>query len=276
MTGQSPLEYDGTLEALFDILDKVYRGELPLPAHIIRAPFFPRAPFPLQGELFPDTGHAAPAALPSAVTAPSGPAAAELLRELSINAYDDFVHAWMSELPVEAEIIRFGLKVLRSAGAPHERAEAERAAADRGDTAVQVVSEAAYKTTREIHRLMGLLRFRAGADGVYTARCAPDHFILPALADHFLRRFGETPWIIIDEKRRLCLTRLPGEEPRLAPADSEREPSGGTADFWEDYWRIYHRSVNNESRENPRLQRAFMPRRYWKYLSEFSESGPEQ
>jgi probable DNA metabolism protein len=266
MKDESRLEYDGTLEALFDILDKVYRGELPLPGRIVRVPSFPgfRDP-PLQGELFPDTVRA----VPTASAVPSGPAAGELLRELSINAYDDFVYAWMSELPVEAEIICFGRKVLLAAGASHDRAGAERAARDRADTPVQVVSEAAYKTTREIHRLMGLLRFSPGADGVYTARCAPDHFILPALADHFFKRFGESPWVIVDEKRRLCLTRLPGEEPRLVPADTERGLSAGGTDFWEDYWRIYHSSVNNESRKNPQLQRAFMPLRYWKYLCEF-------
>ena len=37
----------------------------------------------------------------------------------------------------------------------------------------------------------------------------------------------------------------------------------------EDLWRLYHRSINNESRNNPGLQRQFMPSRYRKYLNEF-------
>ena len=41
-----------------------------------------------------------------------------------------------------------------------------------------------------------------------------------------------------------------------------------TDDSWEDLWRLYHRSVNNEARKNLRLQRQFMPERYQKYLTE--------
>jgi hypothetical protein len=40
-------------------------------------------------------------------------------------------------------------------------------------------------------------------------------------------------------------------------------------DSWEDLWRLYHRSVSNESRKNLKLQRQFMPARYQKYLCEF-------
>jgi probable DNA metabolism protein len=40
------------------------------------------------------------------------------------------------------------------------------------------------------------------------------------------------------------------------------------ADPWEDLWRNYHRSINNEGRKNPGLQRKLMPQRYWPYLSE--------
>jgi probable DNA metabolism protein len=43
---------------------------------------------------------------------------------------------------------------------------------------------------------------------------------------------------------------------------------------WEDLWRTYHHSVNNEDRKNPNLQRQFMPVRYWKYLTEMQEQGP--
>jgi len=41
------------------------------------------------------------------------------------------------------------------------------------------------------------------SDGMDIARCEPDHLVLPALGPHFRERFGQTPWAIIDEKRRL-------------------------------------------------------------------------
>jgi len=121
------------------------------------------------------------------------------------------------------------------------------------------------------------------------------------MASHFYLRFGETPWAIIDEKRNLCLSR--GEpSAKSAPArvrlqkDGEvrlgsvsKSPSASfvtaaekgdapearvsteTTVSMEDLWRLYHRSISNESRKNPGLQRQFMPKRYQKYLCELKK-----
>lgn len=127
-----------------------------------------------------------------------------------------------------------------------------------------------WKMWREFDRLRGLLRFKAeGPENRYTARCAPDHFVLPLLADHFLERFGETAWAIIDEKRKLVLIRDLGQEPELRRWTPHKAENGGTGmEKWEELWKNYHRSINNKDRANPALQKQFMPRRYWKYLTE--------
>ena len=212
------------------------------------------------------------------------PEHARRLYELSVNAFDAIVHAWMSELPISAEIVRFGKKILAAtADAPvpagvtaargkaeeAQRRAADMAATDRGDPDVRIVQEAAYKVWHEIHRLTGLLRFSPNQDGVYTARCEPDYGILPALGPHFRERFGETSWIIIDEKRRLFLRCLQGQPPECASLEKNAaSPKAAPDGEWEDLWRLYHTTINNESRNNPDLQRQFMPRRYWKYLTE--------
>jgi probable DNA metabolism protein len=131
------------------------------------------------------------------------------------------------------------------------------------------VLDAAYKVWHEIDRLRGLLRFCPDEDGVYIARCAPDHFVLPALGQHFRERFGETPWAVIDEKRSLYLHCAGGGEPELFCMGDGCSFAGNTAGGeWENLWRHYHKTINNESRNNPDLQRRFMPKRYWKYLTE--------
>jgi hypothetical protein len=205
--------------------------------------------------------------------------------ELSANAFDAVVHAWMSEFPVEAAIIRFGRRVLQAAETAGqkaaagqreeaERSAAERAAADRGDPDTDTVLKTSCRVWREIHRLMGFLRFSLvdeARGGLYIARCGPDHFTLPALCEHFTRRFGDTPWIIVDEKRRLCLGRTGGGPPRFFGLNEVSEAGGGPrfpAVNWEKLWRQYHKTINNESRNNPGLQRQFMPERYRKYLTE--------
>jgi len=189
--------------------------------------------------------------------------------ELSADAYYAALYAQMSCKPIKKEIAAFIEKVSRAGN----RDKADRAGKDRGDSNVLAVLKEAGKVTHEIHRLTGMLRFSPESDGVYTARCAPDNFILPALEEHFTLRFGETPWAIIDEKRGLCLRKTSGSEavlvpyvPRLTAAVAEK----GKTDSWEDLWRLYHKSINNEGRKNPRLQRQLMPERYQKYLTELN------
>lgn len=123
------------------------------------------------------------------------------------------------------------------------------------------------KVQHEIHRMMGLLRFTPDETGTFIARCAPDYFILPALGDYFTERFGETAWAIIDEKRALRLYRQPPNEVKLVKQDT-LEDTPLEKDEWEDLWKHYHKIINNESRNNPDLQRQLMPKRYWKYLPE--------
>jgi probable DNA metabolism protein len=337
MTEPPRIPWDGSLENLFAVLDEACRtGTLP-PRPPERAPSFTGAEppgggnSPLQPELF-----TAPEIPPGQTAGRRGPAfpvpepsrsvfpdlrdsfSAALLREISADAFDAVVHAWMSELPIEAEITRFGWNVISTAlraaarkeaesagvpgtgeargfawaAAPEARSGAEKAASDRGDPDARVVLEAAYKVRRETDRLMGLLRFapaaRGGGSGtyMYVARCSPDHYILPGLAEHFVRRFGECSWAVIDEKRNLVLARKPGGEVRLFPLgagpaelagafpprcfpDFPGSPdSGNPGDYFENLWRNYYQSINNPDRNNPGLRRQFMPRRYWKYLPE--------
>ena len=202
----------------------------------------------------------------------------EALFEHSVDAFYAAAYARMSGLPIQGKISRFIEKVLKASGSANSknieaRTAATQAAFDRGDPDVLAVLKIAYKVQVEVHRLTGLLRFSPEQGGEYVARCSPDYFILPALAEHFTLRFGETPWAIIDEKRRLCLRREKGGDARLVPLPPEFSPSTPAArkhpdDSWEDLWRLYHKSINNESRNNPRLQRQFIPERYQKYLTE--------
>jgi probable DNA metabolism protein len=277
--------YDGTPEGLFAVLDRICRSASPetvLPDHVHRNRSGETA---AQPDLFgPDLSGSAPPSSPAILSPPAfygaipDIPAARNLRELSADAYEHFIHGWMSELPIEAALIRFAWKVLAAARnvpgglkSAEAREAAEAAAADRGDPDVRTVLNAAYKVWKELDRLRGLLRFSPAPSGLHIARCAPDHFVLPGLAGHFIRRFGETPWAIIDERRALALVRSPGEETRLIPLEDLPRSitvSGKNDDPWEDLWRNYHRAAANESRTSLALQRQFMPKRYWKYLPE--------
>ena len=223
----------------------------------------------------------------------------EKLEEISPNARDNALHAllygysdYSPANPPLAAIKSFLQKVLSAAektGVTPEEARrlAEQASEDRLDPDTEQVKLSAARVMREFDRLRGILRFKpdndnetqyggdSQADNCYTARCAPDHFVLPLLANHFWQRFGKQSWAIVDEKRKLVLSGDNGKEPVLRQLGvKEKVDESGTeqeqkSDEWEGLWKNYHSSINNEQRANPKLQKQFMPSRYRKYLTEF-------
>jgi len=214
---------------------------------------------------------------------------ASRLYELSVNAFSAVLHAKMSEMPISVAISRFeqkifaaadaaGMSANAAAAAGRDRTEivmrraAELAAEDRGDPDACTVYEAAHKVRHEICRIRGLLRFGPDEDGVYTALCAPDHFILPALGEHFKKRFGGAPWAIIDEKRLLRLSYIPKKPFEFSRIGEIPEALKGLQNGkWENLWRQYHKTISNENRYNPDLQKQFLPQRYWKHLTEMQK-----
>jgi len=214
------------------------------------------------------------------------------LYELSANAFSAAIHARMSELPISAEIERFEKKVLAAAdsagravnaaaAATRQRTEvamrraAELVAEDGGDPDAVAVRDAARRVGHEICRIRGFLRFAPGEDGVYVALCSPDHFILPALGAHFKKRFGGAPWAVIDEKRLLRLGYMPGRPFEFSAIGEVPEALGKARNGkWENMWRQYHKTISNEGRSNPELQRKFLPERYWKHMTEMQKPEP--
>lgn len=293
---------DGGLEELLSRIAADLAGVSP--AFPWGAPADDRGPMRLRGslpacappdgqrELFAEIG---PAAAPEPFPADgaeadsakaAGDAAAEL-KAVSPAAYGDFLHAWLSERPVEAALRTFAAGLLAAARSaqtgdaraplPPEPSEAARDAAerfrtDRGRGETAEVLAAAYATRVELHRLEGLLRFRPSAEGPYVARCSPDHLVLPLMADHFAARFGETDWAVVDERRSLALLRMAGDPVRLSRFDPNDPPfpqeEGLRRDEIESLWRGYYTAVAIENRANPSLRRRLMPVRYWKYLVE--------
>ena len=214
----------------------------------------------------------------------------EKLYELSADAYSAVVNARMDDTLNKTCLPKYINKVLSAAenmillksGNKTDdqlavREAADKAACDRGDPLVRTVLESAQKVGREIHRLMGLLRFNPINDGIWLAKCAPDNSILPVFAYYFTMRFGDASWAIIDEKRGMALVRLSGEEPSVGPiaAFSFLSDLSPAEDDWEKLWQSYHRSVFIENRKNPGLQIQLMPRRYWKYLPEVNQNSAD-
>ena len=136
------------------------------------------------------------------------------------------------------------------------------------------VTRAVQKLHREEHRLLGLLRFVRLQSEVFYAPCEPDHNVLLLLAPHFCRRFGAQPWIIHDRKRQCCVWGSKNRwswllwDPETTLVLHEEEAAV------QELWQQFFNRVSIPWRRSSRRQRNFMPKRYWKYLVEKSDSDP--
>ncbi len=133
------------------------------------------------------------------------------------------------------------------------------------------------KVLRELHRLYMFLRFEQAADATWFAPVAPKYDVLPMGINHFRSRFADQVWLVYDTKRNYgffydtktveeitldnpVFNKETGNLPDDAKSKNEQE--------WQDLWRSYFKHIAIKERTNPRLQRQFMPKRFWKYLTE--------
>lgn len=139
--------------------------------------------------------------------------------------------------------------------------------------AVRTMQHIARRVGGEIHRLKGLLRFRELSDGRFWAPVAPDANILVPLALHFRRRLPRQVWVIHDTARgyAVCwnghtLTPIQNAGLELQSPDFATNEQQVQA-----LWKTFFRTVAIPERNNRKLQRQFMPVRYWQHLIETAE-----
>lgn len=189
-------------------------------------------------------------------------AAAGLLRrirsDISAEALRHVIYTLLSELPNMEKPLYAYLKEGFIRGPEIDRWHA--------NPDVKTVHETSRKTGSEIHRLKGLLRFRALEDGTLWAPVEPDHQVLYPLAAHFRRRMPEEYGIIHDLRRGIAVSWRDGEIDYINPPDIPTVTADEEA--IQQLWQTYFRSSTIQERINTRLQRQSMPIRYWKWLPE--------
>lgn len=141
------------------------------------------------------------------------------------------------------------------------------------DEDVHALHRMAKAVRREGHKLRAFVRFRLvqadDADPRYIAWFEPAHDVLAREAPFFARRFPSMAWSILTPD--LCahgdggvLGYTPGVSRALAPSGDDLEA----------LWRTYYAHTFNPARVKPKMMRAEMPVRYWKYLPEASLIAP--
>jgi len=149
---------------------------------------------------------------------------------------------------------------------------------DEAHPAVRAIHDQHYKVSHEVCHMKGFVRFRMLKKKLLYAPIEPDHNIIVPVAQHFQERLRDEQWIIHDLKRNIALM-WDGELQSIEIDDEFTDyvkqcgsVSGEHLDiqekYYQDLWKMFHRTVAIEDRINPSLQRQFMPKRYWKYLVE--------
>lgn len=153
-----------------------------------------------------------------------------------------------------------------------------RALSDITHPAVAPLHRIERSVSQECEHMRQFIRFEhLQGDGVdvWFARCNPKSSVVPLVMGHFVERFNVQPFIIYDENHGLAgvyegarwyLVRTEGLPDLPARAGEER--------LMQTAWRRFYRAVAVESRYNPELRQRFMPKRFWKNLTEMQEDLP--
>lgn len=132
------------------------------------------------------------------------------------------------------------------------------------------------KVGRERHRMTAFVRFELAKDGIYYATVEPDFDVLPLISNHFKNRYADQKWLIFDVKRhygiyydlnQVITVEIQSKNSENLPALVEIDWDETEKEF-QVLWKKYFQATGIQSRKNTKLHLQYMPKRYWKYLTE--------
>jgi len=134
------------------------------------------------------------------------------------------------------------------------------------------VNNLSRKVGFEVHRLKGLVRFVELENSILYASISPDFNVTTLLAPHFIKRLSNEKWIIHDAVRKVAiyydskkLHQIDIKEDFKEILKKNRSIDG---DIYETLWSEYFKNIAISERKNLKLQKQYMPKRYWKHLIE--------
>ncbi|SDJ87116.1 TIGR03915 family putative DNA repair protein [Natronincola ferrireducens] len=136
---------------------------------------------------------------------------------------------------------------------------------------VAKLHKVSQKVGKEAHRMLGLIRFQKLEGGIYYASIEPDHNITALVAPHFANRMADQNWVIHDEKRNIAALYNQKEWIIREGEMGEELALHGEELAYQELWRKYFKAIAIKNRSNPRLQKSYMPKRYWKHLIELNK-----
>lgn len=123
----------------------------------------------------------------------------------------------------------------------------------------------------ERHHIIQFLRFEELEGGLWCARCNPKASVVPLIMDWFSARFNIQPFVIYDENHHVAGI-YEGADWHLFKTDTFTPPPLSENErVMQDAWKRFYDTLTIEARYNPELRRQFMPKRFWKNITEVKD-----
>lgn len=143
------------------------------------------------------------------------------------------------------------------------------------EVTVNEVQKYSRKVGFEAHRFLGLVRFQE-FNGILYSAIEPTYNILELIGNHFKERLRNEKWVIHDVKRKIGIV-YENNEWILRDLKFEKLESHETEElFYQNLWKVFHKSVSIVEKSNERLQMQYMPKKYWNNLTEMQHPKDTQ
>ena len=137
------------------------------------------------------------------------------------------------------------------------------------DDVVHTVVKAVRHLDRESHLFKGFIRFSV-FNHILVAQIEPKNYVLPLLLQHFCERYPEERFLIYDKTHGMALVYQPYQS-AIIPIDELQLPEPDLEEQkFRDLWQVFYDTIEIKGRHNPKCRMNLMPKRYWKYMTEFT------
>ncbi len=142
------------------------------------------------------------------------------------------------------------------------------------DDAVHPLFKAVKHLDNESHLLKGFVRFSIFSN-VLVAEIEPKNCVLPLMAQHFRERYPEERFLIYDKTHGMALVYQPYQSAIIPIEDLELPEPDEQEQSYRALWRLFYDTIEIQGRHNPNCRMSHMPKRYWKYMTEFGTPHKE-
>ncbi len=136
------------------------------------------------------------------------------------------------------------------------------------DDVVNTLFIAVKHLEHESHLLKGFIRFSIFQNAL-VAEIEPKNIVLPLLTQHFCERYPQERFFIYDKTHGMALIYQPYKQAIISIDELQMPIPDEDEQSIRKLWQLFYDTIEIKGRHNPKCRMSHMPKRYWKYMTEF-------